>query len=159
MDTPPPEYNSYKTHSVYPSRDDFQSPLRKERWALLLALVTMLCMSFTIFFAYNSSKQHPISNHFIFSNPERSILALNILSQITIFLFAELTLSVLESIRWALASSSDGTPALTFLALSRATNAVGVLCILLGAGDRKFGRDGYRLWAGQRYTEALTYLQ
>ena len=159
MDSALSEYSSYKSRSsVYPSRDDFHSPLVKEQWTLLLALLTAGVMSFTIFFAYNSAMEQPISNHLIFSNPERSILALNILSQITIFLFAELTLAVLEAVRWALACSTNGTAALTFLALSRATNAIGVLGILLGNGDKKFGKDGYRLWAGQRYVYFLDKL-
>jgi hypothetical protein len=92
-----------------------------------------------------------MSPRLIFSRPERSILVLNIASQLTIFCLAELTSCVFEAVRWAIACSAAGTNAFTFLSLSRATNALGVLCLLFGSsGDQKFGRDGHRLWGGQR---------
>jgi hypothetical protein len=130
-----------------------ESPLHQQRFTVLLALLTAMCMSFTVFFAYNSSLERPVSSTLIFEKPERSILVLNIASQMTIFCLAELTSSVLESTRWAIASSDSGTPAYTFLALSRATSIVGVLC-LLGKSDgprTTFQGDGHRLWGSQRY--------
>lgn len=130
-----------------------ESPFRQQRFTLLLAVLTAICMSFTAFFAYNSSLEHPISSKLIFENPERSILVLNIASQVTIFCLAELTSSVLEAIRWAFACTSSGVAAYTFLALSRATSSIGVLCLILGKGanPRKVQRDGHMLWGGQRY--------
>lgn len=107
-------------------------------------------MGFTVFFAYNSSLEHPLSTKLIFDRPEKSILVLNIASQLTIFGLAELTSCVLEAIRWAFACSAAGASAYTFLALSRATNAVGVLCLVLGNDNQNGGKDGHRLWGGQR---------
>jgi hypothetical protein len=133
-----------------PTRNDFQSPLRKQRYTLILATLTAGCMAFTIFFAYNSSLEVPISSKLIFNPPEKSILVLNIASQITIFCLAELTICVLDAVRWAFASSVAGASAYTFLALSRATNVIGVICLLLSRDDQKIGRDGHRIWGGQR---------
>jgi hypothetical protein len=133
-----------------PAQNDFQSPLRKQRYTLILATLTAGCMAFTIFFAYNSSLELPISSKLIFNRPEKSILVLNIASQITIFCLAELTICVLDAVRWAFASSVTGASAYTFLALSRATNVIGVICLLLRRDDQKIGRDGHRIWGGQR---------
>ena len=117
---------------VVPTPNDFQSPMRKQRYTLILATLTAGCMAFTVFFAYNSSLEHPISSKLIFNRPEKSILVLNIASQITIFCLAELTTCVLDAVRWAFACSVTGASAYTFLALSRATNVIGVVCLLLG---------------------------
>ena len=152
--SPMTDRTNYQFHSHnYPDAtyNQFQSPIQKQRSTLLLACLTAGFMAFTIFFAYNSSLEHPVSPQLIFSRPERSILLLNIASQLTIFCLAELTSCVLEAIRWALACSATGTNAFTFLSLSRATNAFGVLCLLFSRGDdQKFGMGGHRLWGGQR---------
>ena len=139
-----------------PSGNSFPSPVRQQTFTLIIACGTALCMAFTIFFAYNSSMERPVSIAFIFQNPERSILALNVLSQVTIFFLSELTTSVLEATRWAFACSASGASAFTFLSLSRATSLVGVLCLLMGSGPTpyKFERDGHRVWGGQRYFHA-----
>ena len=130
-----------------------QSPLRRQRFTLILAYSTAICISFTIYFAYNSSMERPLSTCLIFERPERTILTLNIASQITVFLLGELTISVLEVIRWAFACSASGTSAYTFLALSRATNIIGVFFLLQvkGRTRQKLERDGHRLWGSQRY--------
>jgi hypothetical protein len=137
---------------LYPSRNDFQRPLRQQRYTILISIATAASMSFTIFFAYNSSLELPVAPDLIFERPERTILVLNVASQITIFLLAELISATLEAARWAFACSASGASAYTFLALSRATNLVGVLCLLGGHGPqpKKFERDGHRLWGSQR---------
>ena len=58
----------------------------------VLALFTLGWMIFTIYFAYNCSINNPLAPSLIFWKPERPILLLNILSQFTIFLLAELCL-------------------------------------------------------------------
>lgn len=140
-----------------PSGEDFPSPIRQQSFTLIVACVTAACLAFTVFFAYNSSMEHPVSTTLIFQNPERSILALNVLSQITIFCLAELTTSVLEATRWAFACGASGASALTFLSLSRATSLIGVLCLLMGNGSTpyKVEKDGHRLWGGQRYYPSI----
>ena len=151
MSSPTDRVNYQFQAREYPTKNEFQSTFQKQRYTLLLAVLTAAAMAFTTVFAYNSSLEHPVSRNLIFARPERSILVLNIFSQLTIFCLAELTICVFEAIRWALACSKAGVPAFTFLSLSRATNAFGVICILLGGnGDQKFGRDGHRLWGSQR---------
>src|SRR5271154_1167236 len=133
-----------------PSGDNFPSPIRQQTCTLIIACVTAVFMSFTIFFAYNSSMETPVSATLVFSNPERSILALNVLSQVTIFFLHELTTSVLEATRWAFASSASGVSAFAFLSMSRATSIVGVLCLLMGNGPTPYKVEK-ELWGGQRY--------
>lgn len=148
------ESKSHQSVSFHTESGQFhQGPIRQQRFTLLLAVLTALCMIFTIFFAYNSSLELPLSTKLIFERPERSILALNVASQITIFCLAELTSVVLEATRWAFACTSSGTSAYTFLALSRATSIMGVLSLLFysGAKPKTFQKDGHRLWGGQRY--------
>jgi hypothetical protein len=134
-------------------REFNEGPIRQQRFTLFLAIFTAISMIFTIFFVYNSSLEQPFATKLIFERPERSIFVLNIASQITIFCLAELTTSVLEATRWAFACNDSGTPVFTFLALSRATSIIGVVCLLLGKGPKPatLQRDGHRLWGSQRY--------
>ena len=142
------------TVPVSPSRMGFRLRRSHHRqwqiFTLLLVILTALTMSLTVFFAYNSSLPEPISRKLIFAKPERSILVLNLASQITIFCLAELTSSVMEVLRWALACTVPGVSAHTFLALGRSTNVVGVLFILFGRGAQA-NADSHRLWGSQRY--------
>jgi hypothetical protein len=132
-----------------PSRDDFQRPILKQRYTLLIACATVVCISFTTFFAYNGSLEHPFIPGLVFDPPERSILVLNFVSQLSIFLLAELTAAIFEVVRWAFACSSYGVSAFTFLILSRATNAAGALYLLLRGAEGKIGITP-RIWGFQR---------
>ena len=130
----------------------------KQSWFYLsLALLSAVCLCITVFFAYNCSLPTPISSKLLFKRPGTSILVLNVLSQVTMFCLAELALCVLGVLRWAFVSHPYGTPAYTFLALSRATNVAGVLYMILGRGPRpgRFQRDGHRVWGIQRSDLAL----
>lgn len=75
--------------------------LRGQGLTITIALVTALLMSFTIFFGYNSSLQKPVLSLFVSKRPERSILILNVASNLTLFALAELTSSVCDTVRWA----------------------------------------------------------
>jgi len=135
-----------------PQPTDFQSPLEKQRWTILLAIFTCGAMIFTVFFAYNSSRSVPLSTQLIFNGPATSVLVLNIASQVTIFCLAELTICVFEAIRWAFACSQRGVQGYTFLSLSRATNLLGVLCLLAGGTTTKQNLSGsHRVWGSQRH--------
>jgi len=131
---------------------DFNSPIWNQAFTFGIAFVTTAMMAFTIFFAYNGSMDHPVAPLLIFKEPSTSILVLNVLSQLTIFFLSEMTIWVFEGLRWSFASSLTGIPAYTFLALSRATSAVGVLFLLFSKNERGVKRDGHRLWGGQRYS-------
>jgi len=130
--------------------------IRKQRITLVLALVTAICMTFTIFFAYNSSVERPLLLSFVPNRPERSILILNLALHITLFALAELTSSVFEATRWALACRSSGTTALTFITLSRATSFLGTVYLFAGKSGVR-GRNGHQIWGLQRYPK-LYYL-
>ena len=127
--------------------------LKQRSFSLFLALLAVASLVVTIFFAYNCSLPQPLSSKLMFQNPSRSILVLNFLSQITMFCLAELTFCVLSVLRWAFTSHPSGTPAYTFLALSRATNLAGVLYLITGKGPKpgRLQRDGHRIWGIQRY--------
>lgn len=114
---------------------------------ITMAVVTALCMAFTVFFAYNSSVEQPYLSLFVTKKPERSILILNIASQITIFCLAELTSLVSDWFRWALLRSHGGTSALTFLVLSRMTNIFGALFLSFFPSKT----HSHRKWGLQRY--------
>src|SRR5271170_88579 len=121
--------------SFYPSRPSGrvpQTPVQQHRFTLLWSFLTAISVSVTVFFAYNSSLDKPVSSRFIFTRPERTIFVLNVLTQITIFCLTEVTLTVFDALRWVFASSSSGISAPTFLVMSRATNITGVLCLVMG---------------------------
>jgi hypothetical protein len=127
--------------------------IRNQGVTLIIAIITAMLMSFTIFFAYNSSLQNPLLSLFVSKRPERSILILNVASQLTLFALAELTSSVFDAIRWALACHGSGTTALTFITLSRATSFIGSIYLSLGRSDviGNSHRNDHRVWGTQRY--------
>jgi hypothetical protein len=140
----------------YPESSNFRYSLRNQVPILLLAVVTAMVMSFTVFLAYNSTLEHPLSQKLVATTPEQSILILNIASQITIFCLGETTHWVFETVRWALASSQSGIAAYTFLLLSRATSVAGVIYMMFGRpASVGFQKDGYRIWGSQRYANRL----
>jgi hypothetical protein len=127
--------------------------LKQRSFSLFLAVLAVASLSVTIFFAYNCSLPQPLSTRLMPQSPAKSILVLNFLSQIAMFCLAELASCVLGVLGWAFASHPSGTPAYTFLALSRATNLAGVLYLITGKGPKpgKLQRDGHRIWGIQRY--------
>jgi hypothetical protein len=131
--------------------------IRQRSSTLLVALATALLLSFTIFFAYNSSLQQPYLSLFVSKHPSRSVLILNIASHLTLFCLADLMATVLESVRWTLACHGTGTPALTFLTLSRATGFVGSLFLSFGKSKVRgaFPTNDHRVWGLQRYSHPL----
>jgi hypothetical protein len=145
-----------RTRRISRPSSDSQSTFQKQRYTLIVLFAAFLCLFFTIFFVYNSSIQHPFSTKMILAQPERSILVLNILSQITILLLGWLTCAALEAVRWARACSPTGTSTYTFLVLSSATSIFGVLRLLVSKEDRQeFRRGGHRVWGCQRYFSVL----
>jgi hypothetical protein len=120
---------------------------------LLMACITALCMVFTIFYAYNNSRAQPYLSWFVSKRPEQSILILNVASHLTLFTLAELTVTVIDAARWSLACGASGTPALTWLTMSRATSFIGALYLSIGSGGApgRLERNNHRIWGAQRY--------
>jgi hypothetical protein len=142
------------------------SPIRSHIFDWALVAVTCASVGFTIFFAHNCSLEAPRSRTLIFSDPKRTILALNILSQITIFLLSQLTNGLFENVRWAFASSKRGIPALSFYAMGPSTRYRAVF-IIFSIGVMRYlqmqtcprispiTRDSYWLWSFQKYSTCL----
>ena len=122
--------------------------LRNQIATYLIAIITLICMISTIVFAYNSSLETPLLPTLVAKSPERTILILNIMSQVTLFSLAELTTVTMDATRWALAGSTTGTSALTFLALSKATTLLGALVLSIRNG--KSDGNSHRIWSMQR---------
>src|SRR5437868_14223786 len=93
-----------RLHQRFPS-----GPLKVHPWhhnmlgTYILAVVTSISMISTIFFAWNSSQEEPHIPTLVAKSPERTILILNVLSQVTLHSLAEFTTVVLDATRWALA--------------------------------------------------------
>jgi hypothetical protein len=126
--------------------------IRHQAVTIVMAIVTALLMSFTIFFAYNSCLQNPMLPLFVSQSPTRSIVILNVASHLTLCALAELTCSVFDAIRWALACQGSGTTALTFLTLSRATSLLGSMYLSLGKSEVPYNspKNNHRVWGIQR---------
>lgn len=146
----------------------FQSLLRSQFSIWSLAIFTSSWVAFTVYFAYNCSLEVPQAETLIFSEPQWTILTLAILSQLTIFLLAELTNSVFEIVRWTFVSSERGLPALSFFALGTSTTSLGLLMVLWNGfknhqsncnSQRKWLRDGPRVWSFQRYRLLICVLK
>jgi len=121
-----------------------QNPVRQRLMTLLLSSFASLWVIFTIIFAWNCTLQNPFSPGMIFSAPSTTVLTLNILSHGTVVLLRELTSSVFEIVRWALACTPHGVSLPSFISLSRATGPLGVLSFLSA------NHFNDRLWATLR---------
>ena len=142
----------------FAEREFPSSRIRSRIIVCAIAFITAICLTATIFFAYNCSLEQPRVPALVAKSPERTILILNVLSQVTLFFLADLTSLVLDATRWALACSTTGTSALTFLILSQATTFLGVLYMSFGSTSGKFGRHNHRLWGVQRYLQHCSKL-
>ena len=136
-----------------PPRSSLWDRIRLRGSTITVTLATALLFAFTIFFSYNSSLEQPYLAIFVSQNPSRSILILNIASNLTLFFLANLTTTILESIRWTLACHGTGTPALTFLTLSTATGVLGSVFLSFGKNrvPGSFPVNDHRVWGIQRY--------
>ena len=103
-----------------------ESSLNQFRVTFLIAFITAVWVEFAFFYAYNASVDPPVSRKLCLSNPAHTILAVNVLSHVTIFLLSILSSDVFEGIRWVLACGG-GISMPTFLSLSRATSPIRVL--------------------------------
>src|SRR5437762_6068518 len=117
----------------------------------LLLIVAFFCTLFTILFAYNSSIDRPFSKGLVLATPQRQIVALNVFSQLTVFVLGELITALFEALRWSFASSRFGISGFNFLALSRSTSILGILRLLQKnePSSRSF-MSGHRQWGTQR---------
>lgn len=110
----------------------------------LLFILTALVVTATIVLAFLSSSAHPV---IIFLNPQKTILALNVGSTISVILIGELLTGASDNLRWIFAASPNGVGIATFLILGRATGLFGVFSMILSS-DRN---HGHQKWCAQRF--------
>ena len=116
----------------------------RQHWlSCLLLIATSMWISATICFAFLSSSHSPRS---VFSKPEKTILALNIASNLSALLLGTLVHVASDTLRWSFAASSSGVGARTFLSLSKATSLYGVVILLSSRAGLS-----HRIWGFQRY--------
>ena len=119
-------------------------------WGLFC--LTLLWCSVTLYYAYNATLSNP-NQHFIPSDPQWTIGILNFMSAASAFLLAALMETVLDRVRWMLASQPNGIALKNFLGLSPATGFAGLFVLLISTvGKSHLGAPGTkRRWFVQRY--------
>jgi len=138
-------------------KNSFGSSFQSQWITWLLTVLACTSVASTIYFAHNCSHNAPRSQGLIFSKPEKTILTLALLSQLTVFLLGQLINNMFESKRWEFAGSQHGILALNFLALGPSTPSIGVLMILFralkavnGKRNSQISGDGYVVWGSIR---------
>lgn len=108
--------------------------------------VTIICIVFTIIYAYNATRASPFWPGILPSDPSQTIRILNILSHVTVFLLQTLTAGLFETIRWVFAAR-NGVTAFTFISLSSGTSYLGVLYLLFRRANRSSNwRTSHHVW-------------
>lgn len=113
------------------------------KWTVILYILTLL-LSVALFFYLHAalvSPTFPLGPFLL--TPQKTLLLVSILSQILVLLLEFLMTSVLNSLRWQLASRDNGVPVSTFLGLSRATSLWGVITLMC--------RRTHFIWGTHRY--------
>lgn len=113
-------------------------------WFTLTFIVTFTWVTLLLCYAiFSSFSSIPLT---LFQTPSQAVFALNLGSTVAIFLLCALANEASEILRWRLATQRGGIGIATFLALGRATTAVGVIRLL-------FSRQkvGHRKWCIQRF--------
>ena len=111
-------------------------------------VASSICLIAAISFSFATSATPPYTP---FRNPSRSVLVVNILSNLSVLLLAGFMMELNEKLRWFLASRSSGVNFVSFLGLSRATSDLGVLRMLFTKAMELMDR----LWCLQR--EGIQY--
>lgn len=126
-----------------------QSKLKQSSTSWLLAGLTSSVLAFSTWFIYREFIcTRKVPRHLQLS-PGRTVTVVNILSQVNIFLAWTLVDSVFESLRWTMASRTQGILITSFIGMSRATDFVGVADLLRVPG-------WHRIWCIQRFFEPQT---
>jgi hypothetical protein len=120
-----------------------QSKFKQHFTSYLLAVLASLVLAFSTWFIFTvfiSEKQIP---RYFRLSPGQTIIVINILTHVVVFLVWQLVDSAFEALRWTLASRDEGVLITTFLAMSRATGFIGVADLLRVPG-------WHRVWCVQR---------
>jgi hypothetical protein len=121
-------------------------PWRQEFMTWILSAFPIGSFALTVLFAWNANSGQHADTRFLFQDPGRTILVLQVLTNITTICMAELAMSAYEAvhpsscdsdlkIRWAMATR--GTRLSDFIALSRSTAFYGQMCLLFGPNTHR----------------------
>jgi hypothetical protein len=99
----PLKLEGYNTISVDPNHNGpngvrIQSGWRRALLTWLLAILALASFLFTVLFAYNATRGAQADTHLIFNSPGRTILVLQILTNISTTLFGELLVASCEMV-------------------------------------------------------------
>jgi hypothetical protein len=148
--TPPPssQFSKYSPrdllqHSFLHGVQIDESPFF---FAWCLWIVTVLWCFITLYYAHNATLSNP-NEHLIPDNSEWTIGILNFMSTGSALLLTVLASTVLNRMRWVLATQPNGVEFKNFIGMSPATNVFGVLGLLFSDKGKLGKREG---WLTQR---------
>jgi hypothetical protein len=112
--------------SPAPATTALQTKLKQHTTSIIIATMTIILLGFSIWFIdIEFISEKPLPEHLQLST-RRTILLVNIISHVNVFLASLLLEISYETLRWSLASRNGGVSLSTFLALSKATSFMGI---------------------------------
>lgn len=112
--------------SPAPATTVLQTKFKQHTTSIIVAILTTILLGFSIWFIYiEFISEKPLPEHLQLST-RHTILLVNIISHVDVFLVSLLLEIAYEALRWSLASRNGGVSLSTFLALSRATGFMGI---------------------------------
>ena len=109
----------------------------------LLLLLTAAIFILTVYYAFNTTI--PTKRRLAGLSPANTILIIRVLSGVTGFLMVALVTSCFDRISWMLVARKKGSRMSDFLALSAATDHLGLLAIIFFMGKSLFRSRGWAL--------------
>jgi hypothetical protein len=121
--------------------------IEKSPWFLTWGLwvITVLWCLITLSYAHNAALSNP-DEHLIPANSEWTIGILNFMSTGSAFLLTALVSTVLNRMRWVLATQPEGVKFKNFIGMSPATNTAGVLGLLFSNRDKSDTKWLFQRW-------------
>jgi hypothetical protein len=104
--------------------------------------LTVLWCVITLSYAYNAARSNP-NQHLIPTNSEWTIGILNFMSTGSAFLLTVLAATVLNRMRWVLATQPNGVSFKDFIGMSPATNVIGVFGLLFSSKANSGTKKGW----------------
>jgi hypothetical protein len=137
---------SSKTHQLAEddtARGTLPTKIKQLKWIVFFYVATAFLLVLLYMYIYEVLvSQDPHIGRLLFS-PTKTLLTVSILSQSFILLLESLVSSVLDTLRWQLASGDNGIPVSTFLGLSGATSLWGVIVLMCHCGNLRWGFHRY----------------
>lgn len=109
----------------------------------LLLMLTAAIFILTVYYAFNTTI--PTNRRLVGLSPANTILIIRVLSGVTGFLMVALVTSCSDRISWMLVARKKGSRMSDFLALSAATDHLGLLAIIFFIGKNLLRSRGWAL--------------